>query len=816
MTGRSHDNDFEGLRKRAERELRREKNPAESISQEEALKTLHELRVHQVELETQNEQLRETQAELEESRNRYTDLFDFAPVGYFVVDSKGCISEVNLTGASMIGKQRNDLIAKPFALFVGTEDKDAFYLNRRHVFQTGACKRCELKMLGKDGYKFFAELLMDPVTSADGEVAGCRIAVIDVTQSEQAQEALVSSEERLKLVIESSRTGTWDWDLKTNRVTGNDILYEMLGLNFDGSHQTAETFFYHIHPEDRPRVERNIESVLKKGNQLRDEFRMVREDGGVRWLMSRGRLYRDENGQPIRMAGVNYDISPLKFAEDKIKGLAKFPAENPYPVMRLSADGTILYSNRPGNMFLEEWGCATGQKAPDNWRRLVRDSLRHTRMIIEKARCGDHTFSFAITPIHEGGYVNLYGRDITVQEKIKEELRNHQKQLETKVKERTAELAQTVDLLQQEIAQRQRAEQSLRERSKHLDAFFSYIITPLIILDKQFNFIRVNQAYAAACGRNIEDFPGHNHFEFYPHEENQRIFEETVRTKTAFQVFAKPFSFPDHPEWGVTYWDWTLVPVLDETGDVEILIFSLKDVTEREQAESEVRAKRQALQKLTTELQIVEEQERRRLAVDLHDSVGQLLALSSWEINSLRKSAPRDLQPSLENAWNHLNEAIQKTRTLSFDLSPTILYDLGFEAAIEDLVDKMSKERHIHCRFDNSSSDKPLSEEVKVLLYRAVRELLINAAKHAEPDLVKVSISRSSCNIYVKIEDNGKGFDMTIVKDELTRKKGFGLFSISERLNHKGGQLKIESAEGRGTTAILIAPLHVDNESERS
>jgi PAS domain S-box-containing protein len=100
-------------------------------------------------------------------------------------------------------------------------------------------------------------------------------------------------------------------------------------------------------------------------------------------------------------------------------------------------------------------------------------------------------------------------------------------------------------------------------------------------------------AYARSCGLSPEEFIGRNHFELYPHEENQAIFGDVVRFKRPYQAFAKPFLFPDHPEWGATYWDWTLVPILDERGEVEFLVFSLNDVTERERAIMAVRESEQ-------------------------------------------------------------------------------------------------------------------------------------------------------------------------------------------------------------------------------
>ncbi|MDD5643068.1 MAG: PAS domain S-box protein [Syntrophales bacterium] len=128
-----------------------------------------------------------------------------------------------------------------------------------------------------------------------------------------------------------------------------------------------------------------------------------------------------------------------------------------------------------------------------------------------------------------------------------------------------------------------RAQEELLEQSWLLDAFYEHTITPLVILDKNFNYIRVNQAYARACQRDVSEFPGKNHFALYP-SEAEAIFVRTVESKKPYQAFARPFNFPDHPEWGVTYWDWTLVPILDKQNEVEFLVLSLKNVTSRQRA----------------------------------------------------------------------------------------------------------------------------------------------------------------------------------------------------------------------------------------
>ncbi len=167
---------------------------------------------------------------------------------------------------------------------------------------------------------------------------------------------------------------------------------------------------------------------------------------------------------------------------------------------------------------------------------------------------------------------------VAERKQMEEQLRTSRNEFEIRVQERAAELS--------------KAYQKLKDQSKILEAFFSSTVTPLVLLDRNFNFVRVNEAYAKACQRDVSEFPGHNHFEFYP-SDAKTIFEQVVQTRKPYQAIARPFSFPDHPEWGETYWNWNLTPILDERVEVDFLVFSLEDVTERKRAEQAVKAERQ-------------------------------------------------------------------------------------------------------------------------------------------------------------------------------------------------------------------------------
>lgn len=173
-----------------------------AASQEEMRQKAHELLVHQIELEMQNDELRFAQEELEEARARYLDLYDLAPVGYCTLDEDGLIVEANLTAAGMLGVPRGALICKPIAHFIHRDEQDVFYLYKRQLFETGEPQSFELKMTNSGGASFWAQLAANVTRDADGELK-CRITVSDITERKLAEKALAEERQRLFDVLES-------------------------------------------------------------------------------------------------------------------------------------------------------------------------------------------------------------------------------------------------------------------------------------------------------------------------------------------------------------------------------------------------------------------------------------------------------------------------------------------------------------------------------------------------------------------------------------------------------------------------------------
>ena len=288
-----------------------------------------------------------------------------------------------------------------------------------------------------------------------------------------------------------------------------------------------------------------------------------------------------------RCAGLEELAEEQRRTEGSIAHLASFSDLNPNPVVEVDFAGIFHYLNPSAKELFPELQ-TVGLRHPwfQNWDSVAANFTGGSKVsYLRDVQIGNSWYEQSISCLRERGRIRIYGIDITERKQMEEELKKSRDELEIRVQERTAELMDVAGALQDEMSERKQAEEALREQSRILEGFFSSTITPVVFLNRDFNFIRVNEAYAKACQREVSEFPGHKHFEFYPHEENEAIFRRVAETKVPYQAIAKPFSFPDHPEWGKTYWNWTLTPILDDAGEVDFLVFSLEGVTERVRTE---------------------------------------------------------------------------------------------------------------------------------------------------------------------------------------------------------------------------------------
>jgi PAS domain S-box-containing protein len=216
------------------------------------------------------------------------------------------------------------------------------------------------------------------------------------------------------------------------------------------------------------------------------------------------------------------------------------------------------------------------------------------------------------------------------------------------------------------------------------------------------------------------------------------------------------------------------------------------------------------LRSLAAELALTEERQRHRIAAGIHDEISQTLAFSKLQLEELRAAAVSEEQAAaLADIVGMLARILQYTRDLTFEISPPILYQVGFDAAIEWLGERMTKHHGYAVTVTADEEAREISEDARIVLFQGVREILTNVAKHARASEVTIDIGRDGDEMRVVLQDNGVGFDASKpMVGGVTG--GFGLFDISERLAHLGGHLAISSTPGLGSTFTLTAPLLSD------
>lgn len=253
----------------------------------------------------------------------------------------------------------------------------------------------------------------------------------------------------------------------------------------------------------------------------------------------------------------------------------------------------------------------------------------------------------------------------------------------------------------------------------------------------------------------------------------------------------------------------SLYPILDEAGKATRLVIFARDITEQQEAQENLTHYQQRLRALASQLTLAEERQRREFAIWLHDGIAQTLSALLLRLKLLRA----DHQPfegpaaqSFEEILHDLERATQSARSLLFDLSPPLLYEVGFKAAIARLFEKLQSDLACDGSFRVTPQPLDLPHDRKVLLFQIFRELLNNVRKHSKASRVEGTVDLSEGAILFTLSDNGQGFDPQAAKQMSLERGGFGLFSIEERLRDIGGKITISTGPGQGTSVVVSVP----------
>jgi PAS domain S-box-containing protein len=465
----------------------------------------------------------------------------------------------------------------------------------------------------------------------------------------------------------------------------------------------------------------------------------------------------------------------------------------PHGIQEIDTSGNIVYVNKAYNRM---YGCEEGEvlgtsildKLPhDPEREKLRDYLK---ILVEDQPTP--TPFFETNRTKEGRII-----DVQVDWNYKRDKKGH--------------LVGFISVVT-DITERKQAEEALKESEEKYYNLIEHANDAIVSINRDGMIIGFNKKAEEMFGYYREEVLEKSAYLLAPLEkrDNQKkIFEQHTEKRRIDKKVIEGMGLRKN---GQEFFSEFSFYTLDLHGE-SITTSIIRDISERKMAEQKLIDYQNRLKALTAELTLTEEKERRSFADYLHDQIGQQLCGLKLKVESLQSDiSSTPASETLNNSLIIIEQIIQEIRFLTIELSPPILYQLGLEAALEWLSEKIHEQYGVIVTFEDDGKDKPIEDDVKILLFRAVRELLVNVAKHAQVQNAKVSIGRDDCHIRICVHDEGVGFDLLDRKSSNRENQGYGLFNITERLDQLGGHLKIESQPNRGTHLTIVAPLSSSGE----
>lgn len=377
-----------------------------------------------------------------------------------------------------------------------------------------------------------------------------------------------------------------------------------------------------------------------------------------------------------------------------------------------------------------------------------------------------------------------------------------------------------------DITDRKEAEEALRQSEERLRLMVESAVEYAIFsMDCHGLVTSWNRGAERILGYSEEEILGRPMEILYsPDDQEEKVpAQERERARTLGQAEDERWHVRKD---GTRFWaSGQSMSMVDSNGDVRGYVKILRDYTGRKRAETWLMALNETLEKrvaertaeaedrarqlqmLAAELTEAEERERRRLAELLHDHLQQLLVAAKMQIGILsQRSSDEAVTGSLSQVDNLLQQSIDASRSLTVELSPPILYDAGLGAAFHWLARRMLENHGLNVTIEAQEEAEPESENLRAFLFQAVRELLFNVVKHAAVKEARLELSRLNGDVRATVSDCGVGFDV-IERQSLTKSRGFGLFSMGERVALLQGSIDIRSAIGRGTTVSVTVPI---------
>lgn len=838
------------LRDRAEARLNMTRTDVKAMSAEEVQRLVHELQIHQIELEIQNDELRKTQVDLADSRDRLAELYEFAPVGYFTLGKEGTILRCNLTAAEMLGLERGALLGRSLSEFVAHDAQDDLFLHLQAVFESDQKQGGEFTVRRPDGETriFRAESRR---ARGDGRTTrstgpASHTALIDLTERREAEESLCEARDQLERRVEERTRELRRMSQVFRDATDPIILHDTEGTILDVNAEMERLVGWSrdeligrslklVVPEERHDQLEDLLARCRRGEAIRnvEGARLTRDGERIPVLLTKSPLSDGDGEDPCAIASIAKDLRELKRTEAELResrALAEMHRDIAYMANRAQDIDEAVNFCLEKVSFYNGWTFGHAYfPAPDDPERLQStascympdakrfEAFRQATLRLRPKRgeglpgrvfatgkpqwtCDLSELTNRAELAEDLGIATVAAFPVLVREEVAGVLEFFSDQ-SIEVDPRLEESMAAIGAQLGRVLERHEAEQLLRASEARLRQLTEQLRDVVWMRDaRTHELLYCNAAFETVFGRpraELEAAP----FGFFLGAVDRRDREQmsaAVEKMKAGHDLDETIRIV-RPDETIRWLRYRGYPMRDEAGRIYRFAGTAEDITERRETERELR-------RLEREISKAAEDERRRIAQDLHDSVGSVLTAINLRLKILRDQVAggeAGAEEAIESISSMAEQAIVQTRTLTHGLYPIGDDPDDLMVALRDLAAAIRTNGAIECRFVCPEPVRIENPRVANQLYRIAQEAANNAVKHSGGALLSIELKKRKDRILLVIKDDGKGFDP---KAKFRHGCGLGLRIMQYRANEAGAALRVAPRRTRGVRVVCNLP----------
>ena len=763
---------------------------------------------------TEFEPSNKVEIELGSSNEFFNNIFNSCLDGILVGDPDGYITMVNEAATQILGYSKDEMIGKhPLELGITPqEEKESGRDVIENLLVKGSLYGLNRRWIKKDGTSIDIEMNLSLMKDKNDNIIGSVGSFRDITDHKRVEQKVRIARDNLENIIESSLDSIVVTDDKGHLTNVNYAFLELLGFSKTevigkhmsefapmngGTYECSTGELMLINEEFADQVKSNMLLFREKGRMQNAQSYLLRKDNKIVPVEDNIVCLLDKEGKRIGAVAITRDITERRKAEKEIKQTKDY-LENTFRtsvdgVMIADSEGKIVAVNKSvEKMFDCSSDLLVGKYAPEMRFFEEEEEFQITGKELMDRLLGEGTISGV-----ERTWKKPDGTALVVEMNI------------ALLKDDEGNMTGSVASIR-DITARKQAEETLKESEEKYHNLIEHANDAIVSINTSGMIIGFNKKAEEIFGYSREEVMGKPSYLLIspPNKEiYKKALKQFAKTGTGIDIGNNIVEGSGRRKEGeelqVEYSYYTI----NVKGEV-LATAIIRDISKRKEEEKKIIKYQEQLKSLTTELILSEQKERQHFADFLHDEIGQQLFAARMQLEQLKDSlSTAQNTKKLNNAINYIKRVIDQSRSLTFELSSPVLKQLGFEKALEWLVEKAHRKYDIIVTLEDDKQEKPLDDDVKILLYQAVSELLANVAKHAKTKNASVSVNKDNSNIRICLKDNGVGFVPPNQSSSDAKIEGFGLFRIKERLEQLGGQIEIKSQPNRGTQVTLVAPL---------